>query len=74
MPGRMTKNPDGSYRVATPNMVHAKHTSKANAESQIRLLNAVDHGWQPTDPYRPDNKKYERKRKKSRSATSRTGI
>lgn len=48
MPGKVTQNKDGSYRVTTPNAVHAKHTSKAKAEAQARLLNAVDHGWKPT--------------------------
>jgi hypothetical protein len=38
----------GKYRVATPHGVKAKHTTKKKAESQKRLLNAVDHGWKPT--------------------------
>ena len=38
----------GGYRVSTPNGVHAKHTSKKNAEKQRNLLNAVEHGWKPT--------------------------
>ena len=28
--------------------VHAKHTTRAKAEAQVRLLEAVDHGFQPT--------------------------
>ncbi len=36
------------YRVSTPNRVHAKKTTKAKAQSQARLLNAVEHGWKPT--------------------------
>ena len=36
------------YRVATPNGVKAKGTTKAKAEAQERLLNAVEHGWMPT--------------------------
>jgi len=36
------------YRVRTPNKVHAKCTSKRNAERQARLLNAVEHGFKPT--------------------------
>ena len=48
MPARVTKNTNGTYRVATPNNVHAKSTTKAKAESQARLLNAIDHGWKPT--------------------------
>lgn len=38
----------GGYRVSTPNGVHAKKTTKKNAEKQKRLLNAVEHGWRPT--------------------------
>jgi hypothetical protein len=36
------------YQVSTPNQVHAKGTTKAKAEAQKRLLNAVEHGWKPT--------------------------
>jgi hypothetical protein len=28
--------------------VHAKNTTLAKAEAQIRLLRAVEHGWKPT--------------------------
>jgi len=28
--------------------LHAKGTTKAKAAAQLRLLNAVDHGWKPT--------------------------
>jgi len=41
------KKVDG-YRVSTPGGVKAKHTTKKKAESQKRLLNAVEHGWKPT--------------------------
>lgn len=27
--------------------VSAKHTTKAKGEAQIRLLNAIEHGWKP---------------------------
>ena len=27
--------------------VHAKCSSKVNAQRQLRLLNALDHGWKP---------------------------
>ncbi len=47
MPGKITKI-KGGYRVSTPNAVHAKKTTKAKAKAQVRLLNAVDHGWVPT--------------------------
>jgi len=42
------KKVDG-YRVSTPHGVKAKHTTKAKAERQERLLNAVEHSdWRPT--------------------------
>jgi len=47
MPAKAIKNPDGSYKVVTPNGVHAKHTTAKNAYAQVRLLNAIDHGWTP---------------------------
>lgn len=28
--------------------VHAKHTTRVKAERQVRLLNAVGHGFKPT--------------------------
>jgi len=46
MPVKVEKD-DGGYKVSTPNMVHAKHTSKQKAMAQKRLLNAVEHGWTP---------------------------
>lgn len=46
MPTKVQKI-DGKYRVSTPNQVHAYGTSKAKAERQKRLLNAIDHGWKP---------------------------
>ncbi len=36
------------YRVSTPGGVKAKHTTKAKAESQRRLLQGIEHGWHPT--------------------------
>lgn len=44
MPYKMTKNRDGSYRVTSPHGTKAKHTSKAKAAAQIRLLEAKEHG------------------------------
>ena len=38
----------GGYRVRTPGGVKAKHTTKAKAKKQARLLRAVEHGWKPT--------------------------
>jgi hypothetical protein len=48
MPVSVKKLKGGRYRVRTPNMVHAKHTTKKKAKAQARLLNAIDHGWTPT--------------------------
>lgn len=49
MPAEL-KKVDGGYKVYTPNTgAHSKKpmTLKA-AKAQLRLLNAVDHGWRPT--------------------------
>ena len=48
MPEKLTANPDGTYKVTGPHGVHAKNSTKANAEAQMRLLNAVDHGFKPS--------------------------
>ena len=48
MPAKIKKNKRGGYTVSTPNGVHAKNTTKQNAEKQKRLLNAIDHGFVPT--------------------------
>ena len=49
MPAKiMTTAEPGVYKVRTPNMVHAKGTTKEKALKQQRLLNAIDHGWKPT--------------------------
>jgi hypothetical protein len=37
-----------NWEVYTPNQIHAYGTTKKKAESQARLLNAVEHGWKPT--------------------------
>lgn len=77
MPGRMTRLSSGMYQVSTPNMVHAKSTTKEKAESQVRLLNAIDHGFKPThnsNPYREENKRYGAGRKSKKRKTSGTGI
>lgn len=47
MPAKVTKNSKGGYTVRTPNGVHAKNTTKKNAMAQQRLLNAIDHGYNP---------------------------
>ena len=47
MPEKITKV-SGGYQVRTPSRVTAKHTTKAKAEAQARLLRAVEHGWKPS--------------------------
>jgi hypothetical protein len=49
MPGKISKV-KGGYQVATPNMVHAKHTTLDKAKKQQRLLNAIEHNpnFKPT--------------------------
>lgn len=47
MPAKVSKTSGGKYKVSTPNAVHAKGTTKAKANSQARLLNAIDHGFVP---------------------------
>ena len=47
MPEKLTKNADGTYKVTGPHGTHAKHSTKENAEAQMRLLNAIDHGFVP---------------------------
>ena len=49
MPVAVSKNEKGGYHVSTPNGVRARNTTKAKAEAQERLLNAVEHSnWRPT--------------------------
>lgn len=43
MPVSISKNKGGSYTVRTPHGVKAKHTTKAKAKAQERLLNAIEH-------------------------------
>ena len=59
MPYTILKNSDGTYRVENKETgkVHAKSTSKANAEKQIIAMNMAEHG-QPLDK--------SKKRKKSK--------
>lgn len=57
---KITKGPNkGKYRVSTPSGVKAKAATKANAEAQTRVLNAVEHGWKPS------KKKVKSKRRKA---------
>ena len=47
MPAKVERIGKNKYKVETPNSVHAKGTSRKKALAQARLLNAIDHGWQP---------------------------
>lgn len=40
---------EGGFQVRTPNRVHAKATTLTKATAQIRLLNAIEHGWTPSN-------------------------
>lgn len=46
MPVTIEKN-DGKYTVKAPGGVKAKGTTLRNAKRQKRLLQAIDHGWEP---------------------------
>lgn len=46
MPVTMKKKGSG-FEVRTPGGVKSKNTTKMKAESQERLLNALEHGWKP---------------------------
>jgi hypothetical protein len=43
MPVKIAKTGGGGYRVSTPHGVKAKSTTKAKAQAQSRLLNAIEH-------------------------------
>lgn len=47
MPVKMRKT-RGGYRVTDAGRVTAKHTTRAKAERQARLLRAVTHGFRPS--------------------------
>ena len=48
MPYKKKKNKSGGYTVSSPSGTKAKNTTKKNADAQIRLLNAIEHGFEPT--------------------------
>lgn len=50
MPYALEPNGDGTYRVVNRDSgkVHARRTSKRRGEAQIRLLQAREHGFTPT--------------------------
>lgn len=43
MPYTETKLKSGKVKVTGPSGVHAKGTSKANADAQVRLLRGIEH-------------------------------
>jgi len=47
MPEKITKTKSGKFRVTGPHGVHAKGTTRAKAKAQVRLLNAIEHGFKP---------------------------
>ena len=47
MPVKITKK-GKKFQVRTPGGIKSKGTTKKKAESQERLLNALDHGWKPS--------------------------
>lgn len=49
MPVTIRKQKGGNVSVRTPGGVKAKSTTPEKAEKQKRLLNAVEHGWKPSD-------------------------
>ncbi len=42
MPYTIKKKPNGKFQVAGPSGIHAKNSTKANAEKQVRLLHMKD--------------------------------
>lgn len=58
MPYKLTKVGE-NFKVTSPNGTKAKKTSKTKAKKQIRLLNAIEHGFDPkANPYNASNSKY----------------
>ena len=49
MPYKLIKKSARRYSVINPitKKVHAKNTTLKKAQRQIRLLNAIDHGFKP---------------------------
>lgn len=47
MPVKIKKLKSGKVKVSTPRGVKAKATTMKKAKAQERLLNAVEHGWNP---------------------------
>jgi hypothetical protein len=49
MPVKIKSVGHGKVQVRTPNGVKAKATTPAKAQAQKRLLNAIDHGYNPME-------------------------
>lgn len=47
MPYKTSKTSGGKVRVTSPSGTKAKSTTPAKAKSQVRLLNAIKHGYKP---------------------------
>ena len=47
-PYAMSKLKSGKVKVMGPSGVHSKGTSMKKAKAQMRLLQAVEHGFKPT--------------------------
>ena len=39
---------NGGYSVTSPHGTKSKRTSKSKAKKQIKLLQAIEHGWKPS--------------------------
>jgi hypothetical protein len=48
MPYTKTKLKNGKVKVTSPNGVKSKGSTPTNAKRQVRLLNAIDHGFKPS--------------------------
>lgn len=48
MPAEITKQMNGKYMVRSSGGVHGRDMTRKNAEKQCNLLNAIEHGWEPT--------------------------
>lgn len=56
MPYRIKKR-DGGYSVSSPSGVKAKRTTKENAKKQVRLLNAIEHGYDLDEDFHAKRKR-----------------
>ena len=48
MPYKMRRLSSGKVRVTSPHRTLSKGTTMKKAKAQVRLVNAVKHGWHPT--------------------------